>query len=1023
MSIYDVSHGEFESLLKEAKARAAIVSIASDSRKVHPKSVFFALPATAEGGKDGFEYILNAAKGGASWIVVPIHKRGLLDSLMQEDKSAFDGIDIFCVEDTRICLGMAAKVFFPSYDEADDFSLIGITGTNGKTTITYLIESILSEAGVKCGVIGTVSVRYPHYERQAQLTTPDAITIHQAFHEMKSNGVSVVAMEVSSHALQQKRVAGCCFKASIFTNLTREHLDYHVDMEGYFQAKEELFKGYTQGASIINLDDAYGRRLFEGIQDEKIGYGFHKDAAVRGENLRLGLDGFEMDVVIDLGKYLEPTVVRLRSPLLGRHNASNSLAAIAACISLGIEVSAIQKGIGALQNVPGRLERVEIDDVVSLVDYAHTPDALENVLKCLKDLTKGRLFCVIGCGGDRDKGKRPLMAQVAVSHADKTIFTSDNPRSEDPETIIEDMLKGLYDFNPNGKSYYSVKKRELAIQKAVWMSSPGDCILVAGKGHETYQVVGGEKRSFDDRIELKKSFQLKKTLCEQGKSLHLGWKLADIATAVNARIACPFWEQKKDSIVPDISTDSRTIRVGEIFWAIKGERFDGACYAKDAIEKGASAVVASEAALGDLLEQRGNCPVLVVKDSLEALGEFASWHQRRLGLRVVGVTGSCGKTTTKELIADFLQIHCKTLRTMGNFNNQIGLPLTLLKADPSHEWAVLEMGMNQPGEIGKLCKIALPEAGIITNVQPVHLEGLGSIEAVADEKASLFRALPKRGLAVVNLDDAHVVHKARDIVCKKVGYSFGRPCDEMLPVVRLLDWKPVENGTQIMLSLSTGEVINLTTSFIGEANIRNIVASFAMAFSLGITPAEIANALLTSKPVAGRLSMRRLAGDIWLIDDIYNANPASVELSLDCLGIWGKGAKVAILGDMLELGEKAADFHRQIGKKATSVKPVGLDGLLVAGRYAKDVIKGFEATEGSSCLKVTFETTDELVQWLVANAKEFFQEPVTLLVKGSRGMRLEKVTGALDQLLTVPEDKLNDNRLKDDKLKGNKDVL
>ncbi len=1001
MSVYDISHGEFQRLLMDAKSRSVVLSITSDSRRVTPKSLFFSLPASVENSRDGFDFVADAVRSGAAWIVVSREKKKCLDELFQQGQlSAADEQSFFCVEDPRVCLGMAARIFFPSQNDSSDFSLIGITGTNGKTTITYLIESVLSAAGVSCGVIGTVSVRYSTTERPASLTTPDVITIHRTFNEMKSNGVKVVAMEVSSHALQQKRVAGCSFRASVFTNLTREHLDYHVDMESYFQAKEELFTTYTQGPSIINLDDSYGRRLFDGLKGEKIGYGFHKDAAVRGENLTLGLDGFEMDVVVDLGRYLEPTVFRLKSYLLGRHNASNCLASIAVALVMGVDIATIQQGIRGLKNVPGRLERVDTGEVVSLVDYAHTPDALENVLKCLKDLTAGRLFCVIGCGGDRDKGKRPLMAQVAVSHADKTIFTSDNPRSEGPDVIIEDMLKGLYDFNPNGKSYYVVKKRELAIQKAVWMSQPGDCILVAGKGHETYQIVRGEKRPFDDRIEIRKSFELKKNLLHQTKGLHTGWKLSDLARAVHARIICPVWEQKKDGVAANISTDSRTIRVGEIFWAIKGARYDGAFFVRDAIEKGACAVVVSESSLKDITEELGNCPLLVVKDSLEGLGEFAAWHKKRLGLRVVGITGSCGKTTTKELVADFLQIRCKTLRTIGNFNNQIGLPLTLLKADFSHEWAVLEMGMNQPGEIEKLCKIAIPEAGLITNVQPVHLEGLGSLDAVASEKGSLFKALPDRAIAVVNLDDANVVKQSQDVVCKKVGYSLGRPCDGTLPIVRLLDWKPVENGTEIMLSLSTGESVNLATSFIGEANIRNTVAAFAVAFSLGITPAQIAQALSASNPVKGRLAMRRMAEDVWLIDDTYNANPASVELSLECLGIWGKGAKVAILGDMLELGAMAPEFHRQVGAKASSVKPIGLDGFLAAGAYSREMIEGFESSQAlpQPCFMADFRTTDELVAWLEAYARELFQAPVTFLVKGSRGMRLEKASQVLEQL-------------------------
>ncbi|MCD4754224.1 MAG: UDP-N-acetylmuramoyl-L-alanyl-D-glutamate--2,6-diaminopimelate ligase [Deltaproteobacteria bacterium] len=982
-----------------------IRGMSADSRQVKRGYIFVAIPGTE---LDGRQFINDAVVKGASALLMPNQ------DVHRYVKTVPGALPVIGVDDPRLSTGLLASAFYGNPSEK--MALIAITGTNGKTTITYLLEGIFSKAGLNPGVIGTVNQRHCGMEVPSELTTPDAIKLQEILADMSEQGAKAVALEVSSHALDQQRISGCSFAASVFTNLGRDHLDYHQDMEQYFQAKVKLFLEYPSDTAIINIDDLYGRRLWEILQRKKISYGLSPEAEVRPEFHSINIDGIT-------GKLATPKgPVSIKSNLIGSHNLYNILAAVAASITLGIDHDHIQTGIESITRIPGRLDPVHTPQgVTALVDYAHTPDALESVLNCLIGLGPKPLICVIGCGGDRDRGKRPLMAQAVASLADIVVLTSDNPRTEDPLAILDQMLNGLRDLPPHHPATKAEVKvipdRKDAILWAAEKARPGACLLVAGKGHETYQIIGNERLAFDDREILKEAFGAERKVQgsgfkvqgsrnkRQGSQLEsledrgFRLKVSQVARAVGARVL----SGDPDTAIHGISTDSRSVRRGNIFWALSGDRFNGHDFVLDAIKKGAiGAVVSSTFEFRHTNFDLRRRPVLLkVQDSLKALGDFAAWYKKYLGIKVVGITGSCGKTTTKELIFSILGKKWKVAKTPGNFNNLIGLPLSLLSAKSDASWAVLEMGTNQPGEIPRLCEIAKPQVGLITTIQPAHLVGLGDIKQVAREKWELWRALPQAGVAVVNLDDPLVMEGAKDLTCQIVGYSMEH---KALPSsnhqitkspnhqITCLSWTPGEHGTLLDLDIA-GSRLSVDLPLIGRANVQNAVAAAATGHAVGLTPARIKQGLEEVKPISGRLFLKNLGPKWRLIDDSYNANPGSMRAALETLDLWSKGEKkIAILGDMLELGDAAHDFHQDIGRLSADT---GVDFLIFVGQFADAVSKTAQKAGISQKAIRIFPNTKDLLSWIESAALDRMPSPATILVKGSRAIGLERAADAL----------------------------
>ena len=455
-----------------------ITGISYDSRKTKPGDLFVCVKGFAT---DGHLYAGKAVKAGAG-------------AVLAQDPVELQGVPVVYCPDTRHGLAAVSAQFYGHPSE--DMQVFGVTGTNGKTTITYLLQSILEQAGYECGVIGTIAYVYGGVSHDSTNTTPESLELQRMFYEMKTEaGTNACVMEVSSHALALSRTDEIAFDYGIFTNLTEDHLDFHRDFEDYFQSKKKLFL-QTDKMNIVNIDDLYGQKLYRELKAAGrpvVSCSVADDDAYYTANvLKASGDGTEAELFKDGTKL---GVLKINTP--GKFSVSNAVCAASAALEAGLPWEAVYEGIAKMGGVSGRFQKVENSKGMTvIVDYAHTPDALKKVILTAGEFTKGRIITVFGCGGDRDNAKRPLMGEEAGKYSDYCIVTSDNPRTEDPDAIIEQILPGI---EGTGCSFEVEPDRRSAIRKALQMYQPDDTVIIAGKGHETYQIIGTVKHHFDDR--------------------------------------------------------------------------------------------------------------------------------------------------------------------------------------------------------------------------------------------------------------------------------------------------------------------------------------------------------------------------------------------------------------------------------------------------------------------------------------------------------------------------------------------
>jgi UDP-N-acetylmuramoyl-L-alanyl-D-glutamate--2,6-diaminopimelate ligase len=455
-----------------------IAGIAYDSRNVGPGDLFVCIKGFVENGHD---YIRQALVRGAVAVVV------------EEGYTASYQVPCVTVPNTRQALAHLAKKFYGH--PSSQLKLIGITGTNGKTTTSYLIKSILRAAGYEVGLVGTISYAVGHKVQTAPRTTPESLDLQRLLREMVDAGMDYAVLEVSSHSLELERVAGCEFACAVFTNISQDHLDFHPSLEHYVAAKQKLFKQLGKEAcAVINMDDAWAERMVEATAGRVLGYSVKHDAQVSVEEYKSSLEGISATLNTSQGRFA------LQSPLIGEYNLYNLLAAVGVALEQGVDQAVICKGIAGMKQVPGRFESIDCREGFGVVvDYAHTDDALMNLLTTASKLCTGRLITVFGCGGERDAGKRPKMGKIAADLSDFSIITSDNPRSEDPMQIINQVEQGMIGADKDYNDYLVCPDRFWAIHQAINMAKPGDLVVISGKGHEDYQVLADKTISFDDR--------------------------------------------------------------------------------------------------------------------------------------------------------------------------------------------------------------------------------------------------------------------------------------------------------------------------------------------------------------------------------------------------------------------------------------------------------------------------------------------------------------------------------------------
>lgn len=484
MKLHSLLHclGPFVALCEE---NPNIVSIENDNRKVQPGSLFICIKGYTV---DGHDFAASAIENGAVAIIA-------------EKKLEVD-VPVIVVKNTARAMAKLADYFYGQ--PTQHLRLIGITGTNGKTSVSHFIEKIFSNIGEKTGLIGTMYTKIGEETFETKNTTPESLTLQKTFKQMVDKGVQTAVMEVSSHALHMGRVHGCDYDIAVFTNLTQDHLDYHKTMDEYKRAKGLLFCQLGNAFNhdrpkyaVLNGDDPASKEYAQSTAANVVTYGIDSDADIRAVDIIMNASGTQFKLVTPQGAF------EISMKLVGKFSVYNVLASITAALVAGISIQDIISTVESFKGVPGRFEVVDAgQDFSVIVDYAHTPDSLENVLKTVKQFAKGNIFVVVGCGGDRDRTKRPLMAKIACQYATNPIFTSDNPRSEVPEEILKDMESGVV-----GQIYESIVDRRKAIAYAIGKAKTGDVVLIAGKGHETYQQIGNTFFDFDDRLVAKEAIE------------------------------------------------------------------------------------------------------------------------------------------------------------------------------------------------------------------------------------------------------------------------------------------------------------------------------------------------------------------------------------------------------------------------------------------------------------------------------------------------------------------------------------
>jgi murE/murF fusion protein len=900
-------------------ADVEVGAVRNDSREVKPGDVFVAVKGIRS---DGHAFIDVALKQGAAAVVV------------ERDVPA-GGAVVVKVASSADALGV--MIGNALGNPARKLTLVGVTGTNGKTTTTYVVESILRAAGHEPGVIGTVTYRWKGTSFDAPYTTPTPQVLHETFAKMVADGVTHVVMEVSSAALAMNRLAGVKFQVAAFSNLTQDHLDVHGSMAEYFEAKKLLFTQHLSGAAVVNVDDPKGQAM-----------GAASDGPVLRVTAKVGGDG-NIRVVKQTStvRGIEATIATPRGqlsviakPLIGHYNVENLALAVGIGEALGLEHAAIQKGITDLPGVPGRVERVANNaDLDVLVDYAHTPDALRNVLSAVRPLTARRLICVFGCGGDRDPTKRPKMGAAVAELADLAVVTSDNPRTEDPRAIIDQILPGV------PRPFLVEADRRAAIKAAIAEATPGDVVVIAGKGHEDYQIIGTTKHHFDDREVAAEAIAEREVRLLPGLARDAG--SATIVTIVP---------------VTRVVIDSRKALPGALYVAIKGETHDGHDFCANAVETGAVALMVER-------EIESAVPQIVVDDTRIALGKLARAHRRAWLGKLVAITGSAGKTTTKELARAALSAEGPTHAAEGSLNNETGLPLTVLGLRLFHEFGVVEMGMRGAGQIEYLTKIAEPDVAVVVNAGTAHIELLGSTDAIAKAKSEIWMGLRDGGTVVLPADDARLEAHARAHRPKARHVTFGeRDAD-----VRLVEYTPLDAGGQLVLDVF-GTRHDLTLSLVGRHAAIDACAAIAAAHAAGASIGNILAGLARAKPPSMRGEVVEVAGRKVIVD-CYNANPASMAAALRALAERAHGHAFAVLGDMLELGEHANAEHDKVGAIA---RELGVR-VVTLGELAKR-IAGDHASDPADAATQILERSKP-GDWI--------------LLKASRGMKLERVLEAM----------------------------
>ena len=884
-------------------------NLSFDSRNCKPKDIFFSIKGT---NSNGNKFIKNAIKNGARTIISDLNYQGLKNGILYINSS-----------NVRKTLSYAGSKIYIKKPK----NLVGITGTNGKSSVANFYYQILSQNKKLSASIGTLGIKSKFYKKNFEITTLDPITLHRNLQIIKNKKINNVIMEASSHGLKQSRLDHLRFNCSIFTNFSRDHLDYHKNYKDYLNSKLKLFKNLTKkNATVIFDNDLSTSKILKKICNVKK----FKITTIGKKNSDLNINRisyFKDLQVVEFDYKKKKYSINLQ--LVGKLQVKNILMACLAAECSGVKFSKIISNIHKIKPVEGRMEQIKRIKNGSkvILDFAHTPDALKSSLENLKEqYPLNNLNIVFGCGGNRDKAKRPLMGKIADKYCEKVYLTDDNPRDEIPKKIRSQIKSKI-----SRKKLIEIPSRKNAILKAINNLTSGNILLVAGKGHETYQQYGSTKKSFSDREIINTGINKKNA------SLFNDWKL----NILNEHCDLNKISRKLNS--KNILINSKKINKKDIFFGLKGKFNDGSKFADEAIKNGAAFCIVNS-------YKNKSIKKIKVDSSLNTLTKAASTLRTVSNSKIISITGSSGKTSLKELLAFVFNKITPTSYSKNSYNNKFGVPLSLLNIKKKHDFSILEVGMDKKGEINKLSNIIKPDLGIITNISYAHIKNFNSLNQIAKAKAEMMNNIILDGTIILNMDDNYFTYLKEIAIQKKIKIiSFSKKNNfSNIGLVKI-----IKKSLKLKLIV---RVNNSNKDFIINQNLKpyltNVLATIAVLskfFDLKKIDRNIFLNFEIPKARGDTVKINFKKKSILLTDESYNSNPLSLNFAIKNFdSVKTKKKKILVLSDMLELGKFSKYLHIEVAKSINKTK---INKIYVYGRYVRDLYKNLTKTKQGKILK------------------------------------------------------------------------
>ncbi len=934
--------GNYFNKIKLENKRHYFSGLSFNSSTCKKDYIFFAIKGTKI---DGNKFIDQAIINGAKTII---------------SNQKFVGIkkDILYIESTNVrkLLSVTAYKIFENKPK----NLIAVTGTNGKSSIADFYYQILRLNKKKVASIGTLGVQTNYYKKKISNTTLNSIELGHCLEQLNKENINNVILEASSHGLKQHRLDGLEFNIGIFTNLSHDHLDYHKTFNDYFKSKLYLFEKLLKKNSTIITD-------IEIPEYEKI-----KNIAKKKKFNIKTISNNKSNISIISHKYFEGKqlieikyknkIYQFKTNLIGKIQIKNILMSMLAAEKSGLNFKQITSVINKIKSVSGRLEKIGNikNNSKVILDYAHTPDALKTSLQNLKEQFKDKKISIVfGCGGNRDQSKRPMMGKIANYYCDRVYLTDDNPRTENPKKIRLAIKEKI-----SKSKIIEIPNRATIIKKAILELKTGNILIVAGKGHENTQDYGKNKKLFSDKKEILKNIKIKNK---------------DLSNDIKLNILNEINESNNISLktkINNASINSKEIKKNDIFFAIKGKNKDGNLFIKEAFKKGASLVVTDNS--------KKRSKQIKVKNTLKFLTKVSSVLRENTDSKIVAITGSCGKTSLKELLGKTLKKFNKVTYSPKSFNNKFGVPLSLFNLKQNDKFGIFEIGMDKSGEIDRLSKIIRPDVGVITNISYAHAKNFKNIKQIALAKSEIIHNIKNGGSLVLNADDEfYNFHKniAQKKNIKVYSFSIKKRTSEIN-----LDFIKKE-GLKYKASIN---INNKKKIFYINSNFDNYIKNLLAAISIISIFKNIlnlnSNIFFNHKIPTGRGDISKIKvfnKYFYLIDESYNSNPLSLSSALknfDMMKIDGS-KKHVLLGDMLELGIHSKKLHKVISQ---NINKTSIDTVNVIGKYMQDIYKNINNRKKGLILKKNSQIIDLI--------KNNINNNDYLMIKGSNSTGLNKLT-------------------------------